>query len=149
MPISECCITDVACCEENTSIPEVAALMRQHHVGDVVVIENQNGNRVPVGIVTDRDIVIETVAQQVDVNVFTAGDLMSTPIATVRESDGIIETLRVMRSNKVRRVVLLTENGSLFGMVSVDDLIHLMAIELSMLRDAIVDQPLREARLRK
>lgn len=149
MPISECCITDVVCCEADTSIPEVAALMRQHHVGDVIVIENQNGKRVPVGIVTDRDIVIETVAQQVDVNAFTAGDLMSAPIATVKESDGIIETLRVMRNHKVRRVVVLTEIGSLFGMVTVDDLIHLMAIELSMLRDAIVDQPLREARLRK
>ena len=149
MPISECCVIDVVCCEENASIPEVAALMRHHHVGDVIVIEDQNGKRVPVGIVTDRDIVVETVAQQVDVNAFTAGDLMSAPIATVKESDGIIETLRVMRNEKVRRVVVLTEIGSLFGMVTVDDLIHLMAIELSMLRDAIVDQPLREARLRK
>lgn len=149
MPIGECCVIDVVCCEANALIPEVAALMRQHHVGDVIVIENQNGKRVPVGIVTDRDIVIETVAQQVDVNAFTAGDLMSAPIATVKESDGIIETLRVMRNEKVRRVVVLTEIGSLFGMVTVDDLIHLMAIELSMLRDAIVDQPLREARLRK
>lgn len=61
MPISGCCTIDVICCETDTSIPEGAALMRQHHVDDVIVIENQDGKRIPVGIVTDRDIVIETV----------------------------------------------------------------------------------------
>lgn len=149
MPINECCNVGVVCCEQDTAIPEVAALMRKHHVGDVIVIENQNGKRVPVGIVTDRDIVIETIAQDVDVNTFTAGDLMSTPMATVRENDGFVETLRVMRSHKVRRLPVVTETGSLFGIVTADDLINLLALELSMMADAIVDQPVREAGVRK
>lgn len=149
MPINECCNLNVVCCEADTSIPDVAALMRKHHVGDIIVTETQEGKRVPIGIVTDRDIVIETVAQQVDVSAFTAGDLMSAPIATVRENEGIVEALRVMRNHKVRRLPVVTDTGALTGIVTADDLIHLFAIELSMMTDAIMEQASTEARLRK
>jgi CBS domain-containing protein len=148
MPVSECCNVDVVCCDADTAVTDVAGLMRKHHVGDVVVTENQAGKRVPVGIVTDRDIVIETIALQVDVSSFTAGDLMSMPLATVPEGAGIVETLRMMRSHKVRRLPVVSADGALFGIVTADDLINLLAMELSMMTDTIVDQPLREARLR-
>lgn len=149
MPVSECCNVDVVCCDADTAVTDVAGLMRRHHVGDVVVTEDQGGKKVPVGIVTDRDIVIETIALQVDVSAFTAGDLMSVPLATVQENAGIVETLRLMRSHKVRRMPVVSSSGALFGIVTSDDLINLLALELSMMTDAIVDQPLREARLRK
>lgn len=148
MPINECCNVDVVCCEANTPISQVAALMRANHVGDVVVVENQEGKRVPVGIVTDRDIVITVIAQEVDADAFTAGDLMSAPVVTVQEDEGIVETLRAMRNHRVRRVPVVTELGSLFGLVTADDLINLLVVELSMLSDTIVDQPEREARSR-
>lgn len=149
MPVSECCNVDVVCCEADTSVTDVAGLMRKHHVGDVIVTEDQGSKKVPVGIVTDRDIVIETIALQVDASAFTAGDLMSMPLATVQEGAGIVETLRLMRSHKVRRLPVVTSDGALFGVVTTDDLINLLALELSMVTDAIADQPLREARLRK
>lgn len=149
MPINECCKMDVVCCETDTSIPEVAALMRKHHVGDVVVVKNKDGKRVPVGIVTDRDIVIETVAQKVDVESFTAGDLMSEPVATIREDAGIVESLRLMRNHKVRRLPVVTETGTLSGIVTADDLIKLLASELSLMTDVIADQPDQEARQRR
>ena len=148
MPVSECCNVDVVCCAADTAVADVAGLMRKHHVGDVIVTEEQGGKRVAVGIVTDRDIVIETIALQVDVGSFTAGDLMSVPLATVPEQAGIVETLRMMRSHKVRRMPVVSSNGALFGIVTSDDLINLLAMELSMMTGAIVDQPLREARLR-
>jgi CBS domain-containing protein len=148
MPVSECCNVDVVCCEADTAVTDVAALMRKHHVGDVIVIEEQGDKRLPVGIVTDRDIVIETIALQVDVTSFTAGDLMSMPLATVPEQAGIVETLRMMRKHKVRRLPVVASDGALYGIVTSDDLINLLAMELSMMTDAIVDQPLREARLR-
>lgn len=148
MPVSECCNVDVVCCDADTAVTDVAGLMRKHHVGDVIVIEDQGGKKVPVGIVTDRDIVIETIALQVDVSAFTAGDLMSMPLATVQEEAGIVETLRMMRSHKVRRLPVVSSSGALFGIVTSDDLINLLAMELSMMTDAITDQPLREARLR-
>lgn len=149
MPINECCNTDVVCCEADTAIPDVAALMRTHHVGDVIVVENQNDIRIPIGIITDRDIVIETVARDVDVTAFTAGDLMSAPVATVRKDEGIVETARMMRSHKVRRIPVVTESGSLYGIVTVDDLLSLLATEMLMIADAAAEQTVKEARTRR
>jgi CBS domain-containing protein len=148
MPINECCNTDVVFCEADASIPEVAELMRKHHVGDIVVIEKTGDKSVPVGIVTDRDIVIETIALRVDVEGFTAGDIMSAPVATVREDEGFVETLRLMRSHKIRRIPVVAEDGTLFGIVTADDIVSLLAKELSMMADAIAEQPVREGRTR-
>ena len=149
MAINECCNIDVVCCGADTSIPDVAALMRKHHIGDVMVVEDREGLRMPIGIVTDRDIVIETIALHVDADAFTAGDLMSAPIATVREDAGFVETLRLMRNHQVRRMPVVTAGGSLFGIVTADDIIKLLGMELSLIAAAIGEQPVREGQLRK
>ena len=149
MPISECCNIGVIYCEATASLPDVAALMRKHHVGDVVVVENKNGERVPVGIVTDRDIVIETIALQLDVNVFTAGDIMTPSLVTVREDEGFIETLRLMRHHKIRRMPIVTQAGTLFGIVTADDIINLLTMELSMMTGTIIEQSRKEEQLRR
>lgn len=149
MPINECCNINVVCCEADAPIQEVAALMRKHHVGDVIVVEGHDEKRVPIGILTDRDIVLETIALQVDPTAFTAGDLMSVPIVTVRKNEGFVETLRLMRKHKLRRMPVVTDAGTLFGIVTVDDIVKLLALELSMMTDAIVDQPVREESLRR
>ena len=149
MAIDECCNTKVVCCGADTPIPEVAALMRKHHVGDVIVVEEKQGLRIPVGIVTDRDIVIETTALSVDATVFTAGDLMSAPVATAAKDAGFVDVLRLMRYHKVRRMPVVTSVGDLFGVVTADDIIRLLGTELSLIADAIGEQPAREGRLRK
>ena len=149
MPINECCNIDVVCCNADASISDVAALMRKHHIGDVMVVEDRDGLRMPIGIVTDRDIVIETIALNIGADAFTAGDLMSTPIATVREDAGFVETLRLMRNHKVRRMPVVTAGGTLFGIVTADDIIKLLGTELSLIADAIGEQPVREGQLRK
>ncbi len=149
MAIDECCNIDVVCCTADTPIPDVAALMRKHHVGDVIVVEDRGGLRVPVGIVTDRDIVIEVTAMHVDASAFTTGDLMSAPVATVAKDAGFVEVLRQMRNHKVRRMPVIIDTGTLFGIVSADDIIKLLATELSLVAGAIDEQPVREGRLRK
>jgi CBS domain-containing protein len=149
MSISECSNIGVVCCEADASVSEVAALMRKHHVGDVIVVDNSSGRRIPVGIVTDRDIIMETVALDVDPKVFTAGDIMTSPVVTVNEGVGMIETLRLMRNNKVRRMPVVTDAGTLYGIVTADDVINLLAMELSLMTGAIVEQPIKEGRLRR
>lgn len=149
MPINECCNADVVCCETNTLITEVASLMRLHHVGDVIVVETQDGARIPAGIVTDRDIVIEIISLQLDMNVFTAGDIMSAPAVTVLEKTGFVDALRVMREHKVRRLPVVAENGELIGIVTATDIMKALMAELSMMTDALAAQPAREARLRR
>jgi CBS domain-containing protein len=141
---------NVICCEADKVISEVAALMRRHHVGDVIIVDDtQNGQRVPIGIVTDRDIVIETIALDVDAKLFTASDLMMAPVVTVQEDASLTEALSIMRSKKVRRLPVVTRSGSLFGIITTDDLINLLASELSMIAGLTVEQTLREGKLRK
>lgn len=149
MSIRECCNIGVVCCNADASLQDVAALMRKHHVGDVVVIEEREGNRIPVGIVTDRDIVMETVSVQMEAAVFTAGDIMTTPLVTVREDEDFIDTLRLMRQHKIRRMPVVTQEGTLYGIVTADDIINLISMELSLMTAAIIDQPMKEAKLRK
>jgi CBS domain-containing protein len=149
MPISECCKLDVVCCDPELSLPDTAALMRKNHVGDVVVIESRNGVRVPIGIVTDRDIVMETMALQLDATLFTAGDIMNTPLVTVKEDAGFVETLRLMRSNGIRRIPVVTESGTLYGIVTADDIVRALALELSLVTEVMSGQTAHERRLRK
>lgn len=149
MPINECCNMGAVFCDPDTPITDVAALMRKHHVGAVVVIEEKEQGQVPVGIVTDRDIVMEAIALKVDVTVFTAGDLMTSPVVTTREDAGLVETLRLMRDRQVRRLPVVTHIGTLYGIVTSDDIINLLAMELSLMTGAIVAQQGAEEQLRK
>lgn len=149
MTISECCKLDVVCCDPELSLPDTAALMRKNHVGDVVVVESRGGTRMPVGIVTDRDIVMETMALDLDAALFTAGDIMNTPLVTVKETEGFVETLRLMRSNGIRRMPVVTESGALYGIVTADDIVRALALELSLVTEAMSGQTARERHLRK
>lgn len=149
MPIKECSSTNVITCGTDASVPEVAELMRRHHVGAVVVTAVGDGEAVPIGIVTDRDIVVETVALQLDVPVFTAGDIMTSPVVTVSEEEGIIEALRIMRTSSVRRLPVIDSENRLVGIVSSDDLLRLLSKEFAMMTDAIVAQREAESRLRR
>ena len=124
--------------------------MRHHHVGDVIVVDsNQEGARIPIGIVTDRDILVETIALDIDAKLFTAGDLMTSPVTTVIEDASVVEALAVMRSKKVRRLPVVTHSGTLFGIITADDVVNLLASELSMVAGLIVEQSVKEGRLRK
>lgn len=149
MPISECCNIGVVCCEANASIPQIAQLMRKHHVGDVIVVRHDGNARIPVGIVTDRDIVIETVAEQVDMDLLTAGDIMSSPLITVHENESFAESLRLMRHHKIRRLPIVDEKGVLYGIVAADDIVHLLTLELSMLTTTMTEQPAAERQARR
>ena len=150
MSIRSYCNLNVICCEAGSTVAEIAALMRRHHVGDVIVVDsNQEGARIPIGIVTDRDILVETIALDIDAKLFTAGDLMTSPVTTVIEDASVVEALAVMRSKKVRRLPVVTHSGTLFGIITADDVVNLLASELSMVAGLIVEQSVKEGRLRK
>lgn len=149
MPISECCNLEVVRCDSETPVQEVAALMRRNHVGAVVVVQEEPRGCVPVGIVTDRDIVIESLALGAEATVFTAGDMMTAPVVTANERDGVVETLRKMREHKVRRIPVVTDTGTLYGLVSADDVISMLTMELSLITGAIVEQPQTESQRRR
>jgi CBS domain-containing protein len=141
---------NVVTCDPEAPVAEVAALMRKHHVGDVVVVTSQTeGARIPMGILTDRDILIETVALDIEAKLFTASDLMTTPVTTVLEDADLSEALAIMRGKRVRRLPVVTRAGSLFGIIASDDVLNLISSELSMIAGLVVEQAVKEGRLRK
>ncbi|HXF47111.1 MAG TPA: CBS domain-containing protein [Burkholderiaceae bacterium] len=112
--------------ERETTVAECARIMRSEHVGSVIVAEGSQ----PAGIVTDRDIVIEVVATGLDPATLTAGDIMSTPLATVRESDDILDALARMRERGVRRLGVVDADGRLTGVLAVDNLLEALAEQI-------------------
>ena len=113
MSIGEICNRETVFTTKDSSISQAAQLMREQHVGDLVVVEEKGGRRIPVGILTDRDLVIEILAKDVDMNTVTVGDVMSNELLTARESDGLYETLQRMRAKGVRRVPVVDAGGVL------------------------------------
>ena len=133
MSIGEFCTRKVVVAEKDTGIVALAQLMRKHHVGDVVVVEKQVDRMLPVGIVTDRDIVVELIAEEVDLESVSTGDVMSTELITAKQKEGLWDTLQLMRSQGIRRLPVVSEEGFLEGILTVDDLIELLADELVIL----------------
>jgi CBS domain-containing protein len=148
MPIGELCNRAVVFATRKTSITEAAQLMRQYHVGDLVVMDLIKDKRVPVGIVTDRDIVIDVIGESLSVDDFTVGDIMSQQLISVSEKAGVIETIRLMRTNGIRRIPVINEEGGLAGIISVDDMMDLLAEELTELAKVVPREQAREARTR-
>ena len=146
MPIGEFCNREVVFATRETSIPEAAQLMRKFHVGDLVVVDEIDGKRVPVGIVTDRDIVIEIVSQSLDFNEFSVGDIMSPHLVSVQEKEGVFETIRLMRAKGIRRIPVVNQEGGLEGIVSADDILDLLAEEMTELAKVVPREQEREAK---
>jgi len=130
MRIGEICSRDVVSCKADFSALELARLMRDEHVGSVIVVDDSDGQEVPVGIVTDRDLVVQVLATGVDPEVVTAGDMMK-PACTVLESEVVYDAIWTMRRAGARRLPVVDGSNSLYGIVSVDDLSQFLAEELT------------------
>jgi len=145
MPVGEICNREVVIAEKSLTVSEAARLMREHHVGDLVVVDQREGRRQPVGIVTDRDIVVEVVAAGVNPEALKVGDIMGPDMATVRESEGLFEALRYMRDKGVRRMPVVDGTGGLVGILTLDDLLGLLAEEMTELAKLVSHERQREA----
>ena len=148
MGLAEICNRSVVMASPKTSVEEVSRLMREHHVGSLVVVEETARGRRPVGIVTDRDVVIEVVAAGVAPATVTVGEIMGPELVTARESDEPWDTIRVMRQRGVRRMPVVGEDGLLVGIVTVDDLLEIIAEQLDGLAKVFAAEQSREARNR-
>jgi len=148
MAVGEICNRDVVIAEKALSVVEAAQLMRKHHVGDLIVVDDKGGRRLPVGIVTDRDIVVEVVAAGVNPDALKVGDIMGPEVATVRDSEGLFGALRYMRDKGVRRMPVVDGTGVLVGILTLDDLLSLLAEEMTELAKLVSHERQREAAVR-
>ena len=130
MSISALCRRVVVTIHRQATTEDAARLMRSNHIGDLVVVDAADTG-VPVGMITDRDIVVQVIAQGLAPAQTTVGSVMSAPVVTVREDDGFIQALDKMTGRGVRRAPIVDPDGRIRGLVSVDDLVRLLARELA------------------
>jgi CBS domain-containing protein len=149
MKIKEICSRVVVVAAPETDLREAARLMRDHHVGALVVIEKRDGATRPVGIVTDRDIVVAVVADEgVRPESLALRDVMSGELALAQETDGVFEAVDRMQDSGTRRLPVVDAEGRLVGILSLDDVLRMLASELTALALASQRSVAREARAR-
>lgn len=144
MRIADVCTHRVVSTQATVSVRDAAEAMRQHHVGALVVVEKPNGERIPVGIVTDRDIVVAVVATGGNPDKLTLGQIMSKPVATCTESEGLFAAILTMREHGVRRLPVLNAKGGLAGMVAADDIYSALGTHMADLGQALAREETRE-----
>lgn len=149
MHIGDICTVDTITCLADETVQGAALLMRQYHVGDLVVVEQRIDTRVPLGIVTDRDIVVSVIALGLDPASLLVGDIMSTDLLTARSGDDPAETIERMRARGIRRVPVIDAAGALAGIVSADDLLAYLADEMGELARISARQQAHETRARQ
>ena len=133
MSISEFCHRDVVCATRETTVTEAASLMRKHHIGDVIIVEQRGAKRIPIGIVTDRDIVVEVIAAGVDPRELKLGDLRLASLVTVREDQSYAQAVARMSAEGVRRIPVVAADGVLVGIITLDDMLWQLAAPLAAL----------------
>ena len=148
MTLGELCNRAPVLAYRETSLGDAARLMRKHHVGSLVIVSERLGQRFPVGMLTDRDIVVATVAKDLDPRGLTCGDVMSPDLVTLGEAANVADALALMRERGIRRMPVVTEGGALAGIITLDDLIGLVGAELNEFARVIDWQRRREAVLR-
>lgn len=140
--------TVVAVVEPETTALVAAQLMRKHHIGALVVVDAKEKNR-PVGVLTDRDLVLALMAEGLDPLLFTAGDIMSVePVLADPEMDAM-DAVELMRAHRLRRLVIVDEAGRLVGIVTMEDVLELLTRELTNLAAAVIGSRDREFEQRR
>ncbi|MEW6983979.1 CBS domain-containing protein [Colwelliaceae bacterium 6471] len=130
MSVGSVCNRVVVYIDKHESIRAAARLMQQSCVGDVVVAERVNGLNTPIAILTDRDLVLEVIAEALDPDYLKVKDVISDFFIYVYEDEGINEVLDRMEKHGVCRAAVTNKMGELVGIFTVDNLIASMAEQL-------------------
>mgnify|MGYP006281403749 CR=1 FL=1 len=151
MDIATLCRRNVITVHENDELVAAAELMRKNHVGYLIVVRSgpSNSTTRPVGVLTDRDIVIKVVAKRIDPRTLTVADVMTAQPVVVAFTESLHSALGTMRSVGVRRLPVIGTQGELIGVLSTDDIVDALADGLSALAGAIRNEQRIESTLRQ
>jgi len=132
MNIGKLCNRHVVHILKGHRVLEAARIMRDEHVGDLVVVEELDGRRVPIGVLTDRDIVVALLAKDIEhIGKLDVDDLLTRKVVTAKEDDDISDVLARMERQGIRRMPVVDGRGSLVGIFTVDDLLGLLSADLA------------------
>jgi CBS domain-containing protein len=136
--VEQVCVHTVVAIHHDLPIAQCAKIMHDDQVGNLVVTEVHDGLRLPIGILTDRDITIKLVAFSLDPNVFTARDIMAQPLVTARLDESLVSALTRMQLHGVRRLPVVSQTGALLGILEADDIWEIFAEEVDSLERIIL-----------
>jgi CBS domain-containing protein len=149
LTVGDLCTRNTVIAYRKTGLNEAARLMREQHVGSLVVVDETVAGRLTVGILTDRDIVTAVVARDLSPGSLTVGDVMSADPVTARDSDSVLDVLASMRRKGVRRIPVTDAKGVLLGVITLDDILGVLSEQLHGLVEAIESEQQRERRARR
>lgn len=140
MNVAKLCQRHTITVQAADPLTTAARLMREHHIGYLIVVAPEPGSSTvvkPIGVLTDRDIVVTVVAKEANPGTLTAGDIMNMQPVVVGEGESIERALELMHRTGVRRVPVVGPSGELVGVLSLDDVIDVLAEEIANVAGAI------------
>jgi CBS domain-containing protein len=146
MRAADLCSREVYLAKADQPLAEAAREMQRRHVGVLVVVQTEGKISRPIGILTDRDILVGQLARKADLFCLTVGDVMTAKPITVTQNDDVTQTLQRLASARVRRAPVVNDAGDLVGILSLDDLLPAVAEEIAMLGRLIGTQSRAESR---
>jgi CBS domain-containing protein len=149
MGVGEICSREVVFARRADSVAQAARLMREHHVGSLVVVDERDGQRFPAGMLTDRDVAVGVVALGLDPGRTPVETAMPGEVVCVRDTDGLGRAAALMRAQGVRRLPVVDGKGELVGILSADDMLDVLAEELYCLAGMVTQGQRREREERK
>jgi len=144
MNVGQICSRNVASLPASAPLHDVARLMHDRHVGAIVLTRAPLDQPVPVGMITDRDIVRAQLDRAADLTRIRAEDVMSREPLVLNEHEPVDEAIAKLRRRGVRRAPVVDQHGALVGLISTDDLIAETARELGALANALQREPCHE-----
>lgn len=142
MRIGEICSGRVACIDLNASARDAAGKMSECQTGTLVVVAHNMQK--PIGILTDRDLVLKVIAKGSSAEAVPVGDVMTRDVATCESNVDLFDAIKTMRRYGVRRLPVVDEAGALIGLVTADDIYAAVVAELRELGQAFVRERLHE-----
>ena len=149
MNVGQICQRHAITIRPTDELRTAAKLMREHHIGFLVVTPPAGSEGAePLGVLTDRDIVVSTLALDVDPRSVRVGDVMTCNPAVALAEDSVADALIQMRHRGVRRLPVVGDYGKLMGVVSLDDILRQRADEIGSAAAVITKGREREGRVR-
>lgn len=126
---------EVVSIKRDATVLEAAKIMEEMNVGSVVIVDDEQ----PLGILTDRDIIIRVISKSLDPSTTPVNEVMTSEVVFLREQMGLYEALEQMKASGIRRLPVINVKGNLSGIITMDDIISLLGKEISDIA-AIIDK---------
>ncbi|MFT6992129.1 MAG: CBS domain-containing protein [Paraglaciecola sp.] len=144
MNVGEICSKNIVHVSPQHSVLDMARIMREQHVSSVVVVDNIDGEIRPLGLITDRDLMIDVLAAKLDPSVLTAEDIITSELICVTETHDVREALKYLRYYAVSKAPVVNVNGVLVGLFSIEDSLATLSGEFSELVQLLSNELMNE-----